>query len=86
MVKHTLQLAKNECGIACLKMFYDLYEVECDYTSLLEKVEIDEKGVSVEEMVKSLQQLALFKAYEIGKEKLKTMTPSIVVLTMKVPQ
>ena len=38
MIKHTIQLAKNECGIACLKMFYDLYEVDVTYEDLFSRL------------------------------------------------
>ena len=47
MVKHTIQLAKNECGIACLKMFYDLYDVDVTYEDLFSKIDLKEEGISM---------------------------------------
>ena len=55
MIKHTIQLAKNECGIACLKMFYDLYEVDVTYEDLFSKIDLKEEGISMEEMLYFLQ-------------------------------
>lgn len=83
MIKHTIQLSKNECGIACLKMFYDYFDVECSYGELLDKVKIEEKGVSIEEMLKHLNKLANFEAYQIKKEELKNYYPAIILLTKK---
>lgn len=83
MVKHSIQLAKNECGIACLKMFYDYFEVECSYSELLDKVKITDKGVSIDEMIYHLNSLAAFNAYEIDSEELKNLCPSIVLLSKK---
>lgn len=83
MIKHTIQLAKNECGIACLKMFYDYFDVECSYGELLDKVKIEEKGVSIEEMLLHLNTLANFEAFEIKKEDLKNYYPAIILLTKK---
>ena len=40
MIKHTIQLANNECGIACLKMFYDLYDVDVTYEDLFSKIDL----------------------------------------------
>ena len=51
MIKHTIQLAKNECGIACLKMFYDLYEVDVTYEDLFSKIDLKDEGISMEEML-----------------------------------
>lgn len=80
MVKHTNQKGSNECGIACLKMFFDLFGVEKTYDELLNEVNIIDDGVAIEDMLKSLNNLALFKAYEIKKENLKFNCPSIVLL------
>ncbi len=83
MVKHCSQLAKNECGIACLKIFYDLYEVEKSYNDLLNKIEVKEEGISIDALVNELQSIGNFKAYEIEKENLKNMCPAIIVLKKK---
>ena len=57
MIKHTIQLAKNECGIACLKMFYDLYDVDVTYEDLFSKIDLKEEGISMEEMLYFLKPL-----------------------------
>ena len=80
MVKHTIQFDKNECGIACLKMFYDFFEVNYSYNDLLNEVKINEDWVTIDEMLKILHNLALFKAYEISNDMLKSMCPSIILL------
>lgn len=83
MIKHTIQLAKNECGIACLKMFYDLYDVDVTYEDLFSKIDLKEEGISMEEMLYFLKPLGNFKAFEIEKEELRNMTPSIILLSYK---
>ena len=83
MIKHTIQLAKNECGIACLKMFYDLYEVDVTYEDLFSKIDLKDGGISMEEMLYFLKPLGNFKAFEIDKDELKNMTPSIILLSYK---
>lgn len=80
MIKHCVQNYNNECGIACLKMFYDLYDVNKEYNDILKEVKIEEKGVSISEMLNSLNNLTCFKAYELEKEKLKEMCPLIVIV------
>ena len=80
MIKHCVQNYNNECGIACLKMFYDLYDVNKEYNDFLTEVKIEEKGVSISEMLNSLNNLACFKAYELEKEKLEEMCPLIVIV------
>lgn len=83
MVKHTLQQTKNECGIACLKMFYDLFEVPKSYNELINEVSVTNDGISIDEMLKSLNNLGLFKAYSIDIDNLKLMYPAIVLLKKK---
>lgn len=83
MIKHTIQLAKNECGIACLKMFYDLFEIEVSYDDLFSKINLKNEGISIDEMLYFLKPLGNFKAYEIDKKELKNMTPSIILLTKR---
>lgn len=83
MVKHCIQKDKKECGIAVLKMFYDLYEVNKNYDELCDEINIEDKGISVEELLRSLNIIAPFKAYEVESTELKKLYPAIVMLTKK---
>ena len=84
MVKHTIQEKRNECGIACLKMFYDLFEVKVSYEDLVNAVYCDKEGVTIDDMVIKLNNLGLFKAYKLDNyELVKSMTPSICLIKRK---
>ena len=74
MIKHTIQLAKNECGIACLKMLYDLHDVEVTYDDLFSKIELRKEGISIDEMLYFLKPLGNYKAYEIDKKEFAEVT------------
>ena len=83
MIKHTIQLAKNECGIACLKMIYDLHDLDISYDDLFRKIDLKKEGISIDEMLYFLKPLGNFKAFEIDKEELKNMILLFLILPIQ---
>lgn len=83
MVKHEIQKEKNECGIACIKMFYNFLNLDVNYYEIKENLILDNKGISIEEMLKELNKIGTFKAFDIKKEELKDHLPAIAIFSKK---
>ena len=83
MVKHEIQKEKNECGIACIKMFYNFLNLDINYYEIKKSLKLDNKGISIEEMLKELNKIGIFKAFDIKKEELKDHLPVIAIFSKK---
>jgi ABC-type bacteriocin/lantibiotic exporter with double-glycine peptidase domain len=61
---HQIQLSRNACGIAVIKMFLQIYEVEQEYFTILKEVDMTKYGVSLYSMKEYLEKYFPVSTYE----------------------
>lgn len=69
MINHVIQTEKNECGIACIKMILDYFDIKINYDEIKSSININENGVVLSDLYIFLKQFKDFEAYKVDDEK-----------------
>ncbi|MDR0832380.1 MAG: hypothetical protein LBM99_05735, partial [Bacillales bacterium] len=82
-MQHILQREKNECGIAVMIMYLSLFKIEKSYEEIKESIDINEKGLSLLEMSKYLNNYTQVNSFQLTETSEITVFPCIAIISHK---